>query len=81
MQTFSMLLHYSIRSPQAHQLAERAQLFSEGLGVLTHDCFSTDGDGGDAEGSLRDQCREMRAQIKQVREHCSTTDERGNWSE
>jgi len=57
-------------------LAEWAQLFSEALGVLTHDSFSPDSDGEDAEGLLRDQCREMRTQINQVREGCSVADKR-----
>ena len=57
-------------------MAERAQLFSEGLGVLTHDSFSPDSDGEDAEGLLRDQCQEMRTQINQVGVGCSVADKR-----
>ena len=53
---------------QAHQLAKRAQLFSEGLRVLSHGQFSPDsGGGGEAEGLLRDDCRELQTEIDQVR--------------
>lgn len=53
---------------QAHQLAKRVQLFSEGLHVLSHGQFSPDSaGGGEAEGLLRDDCQELQTEIDQVR--------------